>query len=99
MAKRTKLTLAIVVLAGLAPLGVLADKLAPRAERQKGPCLCACQGGPAKHQCAQRCALAHDEEGPCWTGLCLKRPASRAPKNPTSHPQPSDDDDLEVARR
>ncbi len=98
MVKRTKLTLAIIALAALAPLGVFAHKLAPQVERRKGPCVCACHGGPANHQCAQLCALAKDE-GPCWTGLCLKRPASHAPKNPASRPQPSDDDDPEIARR
>lgn len=101
MVGKIKRTIAIVVLAGLVPLGVWANKLSPQVSRgSAGHCYCACAHGKAKGECAKLCDLPR-YEGRWLAANCQRPPARHSRKAPASHPQHDDDDDdgPELARR
>ncbi len=102
MVAKIKRTVAIVILAGLVPLALWANRLSPQASRgSTGHCYCGCTHGKAKGECSKLCDLPR-YEGRSWAGNCQRPPARHSRKAPTTHPQHDDDDDddgPELARR
>ncbi len=98
--RRLTQSFAILLLAGLVPLGVLANKLPTKGSRRPtSVCKCNCTHGKAKGECPRLCGLL-EYEGHSRAATCHKAPASGPQKGPASHPHPSGDDDgPEMARR
>ena len=90
-------TLAIVLLAGLAPLGALGHRLPPRVSPAPvSLCGCGCGAGETKGERTPPCAPPR-YQGSCRSALCHKRPALGTPKTPKS--RPAETNGRETARR